>query len=437
MPASLPPEISQTGQISLFAQLETPDAFRKAVQIVHSMPKSPLSLLQRKVGNAWIKHTVENEPDAQGWWQIGIGEMTEIVGFDSNNRQYLKDAAESLMRVVFEWDVITPAAKRVQWKASVLFPEVEIHSDIIRFQVSSQMRERMISPDIYALIDMNIVRRFRRAASLAIWEFCIRFEKVGRTAEVPWESFRDMILGGSADNKTYQDYKYFKSKVISPAIAEINTQTYHQVELLETKAGRRVTMIRFEIMRKDSATKISEDDKKLEMISELVRIGVPTSEAHALIKQYNEEAVRQAIDYTQHRIADRKLAKLDNPAAYLRQALQQGYRRTDNRPAGSKSSQTTKPNSENKPIDIKMAYLAHQRNEAQRYFDELDVTEQEKLIGQYNEQQSTSTLKLGKKPSKVAKVAFFEWLATRTWGEPTPEVLLDYAQHLLAKVPEK
>ncbi|MFX8957410.1 RepB family plasmid replication initiator protein, partial [Acinetobacter baumannii] len=90
----------------------------------------------------------------------------------SNNRQYLKESAEALMRIVFEWDVMSPTNKR-PWKASVMFPEVEIHADVIRYQISSQLRELIVKPEIYAVIDMNVVRRFRRASSLAIWEFCV------------------------------------------------------------------------------------------------------------------------------------------------------------------------------------------------------------------------------------------------------------------------
>src|SRR4029078_12521587 len=83
------PKESPETQISLFASPEAPDAFRKAVQIVHSKPKQPLSLLQRKLGNAWAKHAIENSPDEHGWWVLGIRDLAVDVGFDSNNRQYL------------------------------------------------------------------------------------------------------------------------------------------------------------------------------------------------------------------------------------------------------------------------------------------------------------------------------------------------------------
>jgi hypothetical protein len=244
---------NNAGQLALLCPRELPDAFRKAVQVIHSKPKSPLSLLQRKLGNLWLKHAIENPPDSEGWWELRIKEVAEKIGFDSNNRQYLKESAEALMRIVFEWDLMAQANKRMQWRASVLFPEIEIRGDAVRYQVSSQIRQRMIDPEIYATIDMNVVRRFRRASSLAIWEFCLHFEKSGRTAEIEWEIFRDMVLGESPENRTYLEYKYFKSKVIKPAVSEINSTSDHTIQLVESKMGKRISTISFSIARKTSA----------------------------------------------------------------------------------------------------------------------------------------------------------------------------------------
>lgn len=238
------------GQLTFLGPREKPDAFRKAVQVIHSKPKSPLTLLQRKLGNLWLKHAIETPADRDGWWALSIKGMAERIGFDSNNRQYLKESAEALMRVVFEWDLMAPESRRIQWRASVLFPEIEIHGDAIRYQVSSQIRERLINPDIYAMIDMNVVRRFRRAPALAIWEFCLHFEVDGRSAEVEWEIFRDMVLGESPESRTYQEYKFFKSKVLKPAVTEINATSNHVIDLVEAKIGKRVSTISFQIARK-------------------------------------------------------------------------------------------------------------------------------------------------------------------------------------------
>lgn len=427
------PQPSLPGQISLFGPRETPDAFRKAVQAVHSKPKSPLSLVQRKLGNAWLKHAIETPPDERGWWQLGIMDLAESIAFDSNNRKHLKESAKALMSIVFEWDVLAPPNKRVPWKASVLFPEIEIDSDVIRYQISSEMRERMINPDMYALIDMNIVRRFRRASSLGIWEFCVRFEKIGVTAAVEWEKFRDMMLGESAEAKTYREYKYFKSKALTPSIAEINAESNHTITLIETKVGKKIATLQFEIRKKNIVSEVAEDESSVELISELVRFGVPQSEAKRLCATNDAAKIKNALEYTKRRIADKKQTKIDNPAAYFRQALAQGYA-GETRSAvevhnAEEASQRGRP--KRQAVDIKEEYRSHQILEAERYFKELDAPDQAKCIEKYNAGQATNVLRLNKKPSKAAQAAFFGWLATETWGEPTSDELLDFAQSIL------
>ena len=409
-------------QVSLFATPDTPEPFRKAVQVLHSKPKSPLSLLQRKLGNSWLKNAIENQPDVDGWWQIGIKALAVDIGFDSNNRQYLKDSAEALMSIVFDWDVIAPVDKKIKWKASVLFPEVEVHSDVIRYQFSSQMRELMIHPEIYALIDMNVVRKFRRAASLGIWEFCVRFERIGHTSEVPWEKFRDMILGESTENKTYQAYKFFKSKVLNPGIFEINSESSHTIALNEIKIGKRVSTISFVISQKRIEGPAADDKNLIALINGMVKLGLPSSEAREISRKNAVNTIQAAINYTQRRIADSKMTKIDNQAAYFRHALANRYAILSETPKKQPA----------KPVDIKGAYAKYQLAEAEKYFYELDMFDQTGLIERYNFQQKVPALQLQNKPSKIAQAGYFQWLANETWGPPCAEELLDFAQKMLS-----
>ncbi len=419
------------GQIALFSAPETPDAFRKAVQVVHSKPQSPLSLLQRKLGNAWLKNAIENDPDQEGWWRVGIKGLAKSIGFDSNNRKYLKESAEALMRVVFEWDVIAPTSKRVPWKASVLFPEIEIGSDVLRYQISSQMREHLMNPDIYAVIDMTVVRKFRRASSLAIWEYCVRFEKVGRTTAVPWEKFRDMVMSESSGNKTYREYKFFKSKVLNVAIAEISEESNHTITLLELKLGRRIDSVQFDVVRKSRppSDESGNDERLVELIGELARLGVPQSEAKRIARTQEFDEIKAALDFTKRRIADKKAAKVDNPAAYFRHALEHRY-------ASAKAAERTaeRPTVQ-ESVDIKGTYSARMCERASGYFKQLDAGEQQSLVDQYNTHQTHSVLRLKTKTTKLAETAFFQWLAIRTWGEPTSDDLLAFAQQMLSGKP--
>ena len=438
-------KIPSTQTVSV-SQDDTPDAFRKAVQAVHSKPRTPLTLLQRKLGNAWLKHAIEAQPDASGWWELNIRDLSQTIGFDSNNRQYLKDAAEALMSIVFEWDVMALPAKRIHWKASVMFPELEIRSDVIRYQISSQMRDRVLNPDMYAMIDMSVVRRFKRAPALAIWEFCIRFEKLGQTAEVSWTQFRDMILGESADGKTYQEYKYFKSKVLLPAVLEINTESEHQIALVETKVGRRIDKVRFAVVRKakvvDAGASV-ESATELDLLSDLERIGFSRLDGRKLLDQHSTEVLARVLAFTRSRMADAASAPLVQPAAYFRKALTLGYANNE----GVPPMELTQPAAELLPkVEVirkratpaaaatpqdSLGMLTRQRvAQAAAHLRQLTEPERQMLVNRYNAQQTVAMLQVTSRASRVA-VGFFErWLANDLWGEPSIEQVLQHEQEV-------
>jgi hypothetical protein len=433
----------QTVQAEAVEHSSTPDAFRKAVQALHSKPRAPLTLLQRKLGNAWLKHAIESQPDPQGWWELSIRELEHTIGFASNNRQYLKDAAEALMSIVFEWDVMALAAKRVHWKASVMFPELELRSDVLRFQISGQMRERVLDPDMYAMIDMNVVRRFKRAPALAMWEFCIRFEKLGQTAEVAWQQFRDMILGESADGKTYQEYKYFKSKVLLPSIKEINTESEHEIGLVETKIGRRIDKIRFTVARKvttaDAAAPL-ENPLERDLLSDLELIGFSRLDGRRLLDRHRSEELTQALAFTRHRMADTKAAPLARPAAYFRKALTQGYAKDEAVSTVEQAQLAVElaPRVETvreraSPVagtlqDGRGELTRQKISQAVAHLQQLPEAERQALVNRYNAAQTVSALRVTPRANKVVDLSFQRWLANDLRGASSVDEVLNHEQ---------
>lgn len=420
-------------QIALFQTPDIPRPYKKAVQVVHSKPRAPLSLVQRKVSNAWLKNAVQTTPDEEGWWSLRIADLAEDIGFDSNNREYLRQSALELMRIVFEWDVVASAGKRVKWNASVLFPDVQMTSDQIRYRISSQLKDQVLNPDMYAMIDMNIVKKFRKAPSLAIYEFCVRFERIGRTAEIPWETFRDMVLGESTESKSYLEYKYFKQKVLKPSIAEVNAQADISIVLKETLEGRRIRNVAFDIVKSGPPQlEVAIDDERvLLLVGEMVKIGLLQSEAKRLAGLHSVEELSAALDFLKRRMGDKRAAPVENPAAYLRQALKNKWAIVD-APAGSavKARAPSAPKT-SKADRLMEQYMAEQLKQSEEYFKELDASDQDALLARYNDQQPTAGLRIAKKSGKGAKVSFFTWLGIETWGHPTPEQLLEFATEKL------
>ena len=424
-------------QIQLFRLPEVPEPYKKAVEVVHSKPRAPMSLIHRKLLNAWLKHAVETKPDKDGWWTLPIVEMSESIGYASNNREHLASSARELMTLVFEWDLMGDEARRTLWKASVLFPEVEITTGAIRFQISKRILEKVLSPDIYALIDQRIIRQFRRASSIGLYEFCVRYQRLPKTAEVPWETLRDMILGSSADAKSYKQYKIFKDKVLKPSIAEVNTVAELNIEMQETTSGRKVIGLSFLISRKQSAP--TEEFTSPEEISDtaaMVAIGIPQTEATKLAKSYTHAEIKAAIEYTRKRADAKNKDKLDNPAAYLRKALTEKWAIFEAQPP-EKRPVKGEANTNGAPDQSRLheACMNKRDQDAQGYFYELDPSEQHKLVDEYNSTQELASLKIkigkAKAPGKAATSKFFRWLAEKTWGPITPVELLEFANKLI------
>ena len=158
----------------------------------------------------------------------------------------------------------------------------------------------------------------------------------------------------------------------------------------------------------------------------MIRLGVPQSEARKLMRHHKAEDVRAAVDFTKKRSADKRASKLENPAAYFRQALTQGW--------GLAQDVEVKRAAPADGIDpLEEEFEKQRMGEAESYFNELDASDQTRLIESYNQQQATAQLRVGKKQSRAARTAFLRWMAIETWGQPTAEELLRFAKQKLRK----
>lgn len=423
------------GQISLFIPEPAPDPYKKAVQVVHSKPKGQVSFVQRKSLNALLANAHKTQADKEGWWTIRTVELAKTIAFDSNNREYLRQATRELMEIKFEWDYLSSNSKGPWLKASVLFTDFEVSNDKVRYRINDLLQSDLLNPEIYALVDMEIMRRFKRGASLAIYEHCVRYERIGHTGQVPWEAFRDQILGAGKHTATYAEYKYFKAKVLKPAIAEINTVSGLHITLKETTVGRRIESISFDIatisLGTDNTAVVTEE--ALGLVAELVKLGVAQSEAKKLLKETSVEKITVALNLTKSRMADKKAKPIAKPAAFFRSALKNGWEDEveDARLIRPKKRTEEANKGKSKTELLKDQYMVNQMHEAEKYFKELDASDQSLAIGRYNDQQPTAGLKIGPRPGKAALAGFYTWLGLDTWGEPSTEDLLNFATSTL------
>ncbi|WP_028221579.1 replication initiation protein [Paraburkholderia oxyphila] len=421
---------SVSNQFGLFPDVELPEPYKKAVSAVHMAPKEgPMTVNQYRVFDALLKHATDQykvDP-ARLWYTISIGALSSKIGLESsNNTSYIKNIVDELVTFGVNWDYLAGLNKG-EWNTSALLAGAKLSKGgMLSYHYADNLRELFMNPEIWAWVDFRIMKRFSRAATPPVYQNVLRYAGLGKTPALSVDVWRDLILGMDWRKGSYKVYKEFKRAVLQRALDEINTESDHTFELVELKeGGRAVTSLQFIIKEKVKPEVIEASD--LDVISAMKKLGVPYSEARKLLAQHSAEAVNAAVSYVEQRQAS-KLQPIANVPAYFRNALKMGY--TVETPQGNEQKalpQSKKANT-NTSEEVTALFHADRMAESQRYFVELEPSEQAALVDRFNAQQTSSNLKVASiaKMKKIASTAFFSWLANDTWGEPTDSDMLRF-----------
>ena len=76
---------------------------KKHVATIHS--SNTLSLLQRKIANALL-YNAYNDLFIKEEYQIHIGSLCKLIGYDSNDHKLIKKALVNLLSTVIEWNLV-------------------------------------------------------------------------------------------------------------------------------------------------------------------------------------------------------------------------------------------------------------------------------------------------------------------------------------------
>ena len=293
------------------------DAVKKNVAAIHVSGK--LSLLQRKLSNVLLLNAYD-DLIAKPQHQINARTLCLMVGYNSNDMETLKQALRSLAETVAEWDMLDEAGKQ-EWGVSSLLSFAKLKDGVCEYAYSPALAEKLHDPKVFALINLNIQRRFNSGHALALYENCYRFARTGSTGWWPLDIFRRLMgVDGSA---YYGTFKHLNAKVIKPAVAEVNKTSNIFVTPELRKTGRTVSMIRFKIKENPQLAMFDIDDGEAlrsgAVYQRLRALGVSDRLARQWIGEHGEAYVRDKIDYVS--------AKPDvgSPARYLAAAIRDDY----------------------------------------------------------------------------------------------------------------
>lgn len=225
--------------------------FNKKEVIKHSSAvqiSNKVSLLQRKVWNLLLANAFSELGDQKSF-SVHLSNLYKALGFNSNNDRHLKDSLEALVGCTLEWNVLEKD-KSNEWGVSSLLSEAIIKDAVLTYEYSSNLQKKLHNPNMYAKISLSIQNTFSSKHSLALYELFVDFFDIKRQrGETPYIELQDFrLLLGLADNE-YALFKDLNKSIVKKAITEINKKTDLYIEVDYQSQGRRVTAIKFIILK--------------------------------------------------------------------------------------------------------------------------------------------------------------------------------------------
>ena len=290
---------------------------KKNVGAVHVAGK--LTLLQRKLANVLLLNAYDALTTRRSH-SIDARTLAAMVGYNSNDVATLKAALTGLVETVVEWDMLDPSGA-AEWGVSSFLAHARLKGGVCDYAYSPALAEKLADPKVFALINLDIQRRFASGHALALYENCYRFVRVRSTGWWPLETFRRLM--GVDGSGYYETFKHLNAKIIKPAVAEVNRTSNITVTPEMRRKGRAVTDIRFAVAENRQAVAFDLGDPALlkgRVYARLVGRGIGERLARQWIAEHGEEEVERKLDY----VASQKGVR--SAAAYLSAAMAGGWR---------------------------------------------------------------------------------------------------------------
>ncbi len=292
---------------------------KKHVSAIHAV--ADLTALQRKLVNALLYNAYDNLLTEKNH-QINTRILCDMIGFDSKNISYLKEALVGIVETVMQFDIMEDDGER-SWEAMSLLTYVKVKGGVCTYRYEQSLAEKLFHPDIYSKINLSVLRNLRSSHALVLYENCNRYVGTGQTPVWNLGLFRKLM----AVEGRYKEFKFLKRDVIVPAMKEVNEHSNIHVELLTVRKGRSVAALQFTVKPNPQLALLGMDEEDEVSSSAaykaLLEKGVSKTLARSWVIDYGEAYVLDKVDLTTSQAASGKINS--STAGFLKAAIEKDY----------------------------------------------------------------------------------------------------------------
>lgn len=255
-----------------------------------------ITAVQRKALNAMIyfakKQLREKSPVSYSFI-INADILLEAIGLGEENYKYLKEHLEELQRIRVSYNLLDKDKTRV-WGSFVILAGFEYKDGVITYSFPHQIMDAIIDPNIYAYIDLVIVKGLKSKYSIALYELLQDYVNL-HPPKMTIKQFRELM--GVEEGKYKTTVSMLRKNVIERAANEINENDKidFAVDYELKKTRRTISHIIFHVRKKNITNNYLED---LEM-----KVAELSQETETETVKYSPELIefiKKAVDKAKH-----------------------------------------------------------------------------------------------------------------------------------------
>lgn len=297
-----------------------------------------LTLLARKalIGCYFLAAT-EKSPTAL--YDFDLGFFKWLINYSSsNNLDQLKDALTRAQKSLIQMNIIDPARPdRDKWASVHLMGDVMIARGRIAFTLPSRLMAELSSPNgdgVMMYLSLRIQANFTSIYAQTLYAKIVPLRPDGCS---PWMSLPEFAGWMNVDQYEWaKEYRYLNRDVIKVAVEQINKHSDMElrVESKTARGSRKIEYVRFLIEDKPaedswlaSVNGIATEKQIYDVLTrEFSMEAKDLDKVKAGRKEWTNERLQEAIEFTRNRLADTRLEHVRRPGNFFLKALQEGWK---------------------------------------------------------------------------------------------------------------
>jgi Initiator Replication protein len=307
---------------------------RKPHEMIVMMPRSArVTLTGRRIYTALLQISqtrlvgMPAMPAADFMFEAPLAAVLRTTGSSGSERTAAKRYLLEMRSLEVDWESTAPG-DGVKWRGFSMLSEVALEvrrgENWVSWSYPPTIMSALREPQRWATIDLEVLGKLGSYTAVALYEICVRYRDnpSGVTSRKPVAWWVDALSNGPGPER--REWRKFKNERVKDAVAEINSDTDLEIELIEHKQGRLIDEVQFAVRKKRQAS-IARTGASQPVDANLVlraeTLGIREIKLEGLIKEFGDDRVRDQIAVLERRAASKSLRAVDNAFSYLRSLL--------------------------------------------------------------------------------------------------------------------